>query len=190
MTFSIDITIPNAPNDPAEDQPKMKQNYANISGYVSVDHVAPGTLGAGRHKQTTYNSNNVPAAPANPVSIAYTDAGTADPTQNQYKWRNSKGIFPLSAIRAFGQFATGAIDIVNPWPIVDPFNIDTATTVHTVNQRYDIVFTANSFFGTAPLVFLTRSDGAAISYTFSGSTLQITTAGVTGALVNFMVIQM
>ena len=51
MTFPINVNIPNAPNDPADDQPLMKQNFANISGFLSVDHVAPGAVGAGKHAQ-------------------------------------------------------------------------------------------------------------------------------------------
>lgn len=52
MSFPIDITIPNAPNDPADDQPLMKQNFVNIDGFLSVDHIDPGSSNNGKHLQT------------------------------------------------------------------------------------------------------------------------------------------
>jgi hypothetical protein len=50
MTFPINTNIPNAQNYPGNDQPGMRTNYANISGFLSVDHVAPGSLSAGYHQ--------------------------------------------------------------------------------------------------------------------------------------------
>lgn len=61
MTFPINVNIPNAPNDPADDQPIMKQNFANISGYLAVDHVAAGTINAGIHKQVHLINQAAPA---------------------------------------------------------------------------------------------------------------------------------
>lgn len=65
-TFPINTTIPAANNDPADDQPLMQANFANINSYVQVDHINPAATGAGQHKQVTFNSNNVPTPPTSP----------------------------------------------------------------------------------------------------------------------------
>jgi hypothetical protein len=52
--FPINTNVPNAPNNPANDVTPMKTNFANIDGYLKVDHVAPGSSGgsgtSGYHK--------------------------------------------------------------------------------------------------------------------------------------------
>lgn len=47
--YPIDTNIPSTPNDPADDQPVMQQNFANIAGYVAVDHVPAGSVNNGYH---------------------------------------------------------------------------------------------------------------------------------------------
>jgi hypothetical protein len=47
--FPINVNIPNAPNNPADDQPQMKLNFQNIAGFLAVDHVAAGAVNAGYH---------------------------------------------------------------------------------------------------------------------------------------------
>lgn len=61
MSFPIDITIPNAPNDPADDQPKIKDNFANINSFLSVDHISPGAVNNGKHLQVQLISQAPPA---------------------------------------------------------------------------------------------------------------------------------
>jgi hypothetical protein len=57
VTFPINVGIPSANNDPADDQPLIRQSFSNINGYVQVDHTNPGlALGAGYHKQSTYTA--------------------------------------------------------------------------------------------------------------------------------------
>jgi hypothetical protein len=67
MSFPINVNIPAANDDPADDQPLMMANFANISGYVSVDHVAPGAVNNGFHKQSTY----IPLA-SKPITVVGT----------------------------------------------------------------------------------------------------------------------
>lgn len=62
MTFPIDTTIPAANNAPADDQPKIQNNFANINSYLQVDHTNPAAVNAGFHKQITFPANNVPLA--------------------------------------------------------------------------------------------------------------------------------
>lgn len=66
MTYPINVNIPAAANDPADDQPEMKTNFSNINSYLQVDHTNPAATGAGQHKQVTFNSNNVPSIPTSP----------------------------------------------------------------------------------------------------------------------------
>lgn len=43
--------IPNAPDDPADDQPLMQTNAGSIATLIGVDHVGFGNNDGGRHKQ-------------------------------------------------------------------------------------------------------------------------------------------
>jgi len=83
MTFPIDVNIPAANNDPADDQPLMQQNYANINSYLQVDHTNPAAVGAGQHKQVTFNSTNVPSVPTTPpVLFTNTQDGAGNALPN------------------------------------------------------------------------------------------------------------
>lgn len=76
MTYPININIPNANDYPGDDQPIMQANFANISNYLSVDHVPAGAPSNGLHKQVTFNANNVPStSPALPVLFTNAVAG-------------------------------------------------------------------------------------------------------------------
>lgn len=80
MSFPINVNIPNTPNDPADDQPEIKKNFANISGYLTVDHIAPGALNNGFHKvihQPAQNPN-VDPAPIAGVGQTYTKTVGSD----------------------------------------------------------------------------------------------------------------
>lgn len=95
MTFSYNPSLPNPPNDPADDVPGMQVNSASIAGLVSTDHVGFNVAGGGQHKQVTFNSNNVPAVfPVTPP-VLFTDvvaglpqlkffSGDAAHSSNQY----------------------------------------------------------------------------------------------------------
>jgi len=61
--YSINTTIPAAKNTPAQDQPKMQTNFANIAGFLAVNHTAPGTDDtAGTHTLVEFPVNVVPSA--------------------------------------------------------------------------------------------------------------------------------
>lgn len=135
MTFPypINVNIPNSPNDPADDQPEMKKNYANTAGFLQVDHVAAGTNpGAGFHKQVTYNSPNIPAAIVSPtISVGFTaDAANlggratnrASPIVQEF-FRNQNGIFPTMGVRAFGNIQVVFGGNPTPQTINNAFNV-------------------------------------------------------------------
>lgn len=75
--YPIDENIPAAPNDPADDQPLMEQNYANIKGYLAVDHVPAGSANNGYHTVIHETSQGT----WDPVAL--TGAPAATPTFNQ-----------------------------------------------------------------------------------------------------------
>jgi hypothetical protein len=49
MSYPINTQIPNGPNDPADDQNLIRQNFGNIANYLAVDHVAAGAIDNGYH---------------------------------------------------------------------------------------------------------------------------------------------
>lgn len=65
-TFPYFPTIPNPPDDPADDVSLMQTNSGSISGLVAIDHVGFNVAGGGLHKQVTFNSNNPPSSPTTP----------------------------------------------------------------------------------------------------------------------------
>ena len=68
--MSINVTynnaIPNAPNNPSVDQPKMQTNTDSIDQIIGVDHVSFNTNDGGWHKQVTFNSPHIPVPPVSP----------------------------------------------------------------------------------------------------------------------------
>ena len=68
-TYPINIQIPAAGHNPSIDQQPMQTNFANISGFLSVDHSAPGTTNtAGKHNQVRFALNQT--APALDTAVA------------------------------------------------------------------------------------------------------------------------
>ena len=132
MSYPINITIPATNDDPADDQPLMQGNFQNINSLFMVDHVEGGTPGNGQHEQVTYFQKNGPFAPAGQSSVAFTAAGTDDPTNPQHFWQNAVGIFPLSAIRAFVIYSItsgGTVSIKNKFNIVSVTTSSHITTI-------------------------------------------------------------
>lgn len=92
MSFPINVNIPAATNDPADDQPIIMSNFANISGFLSVDHVAPGTAStAGIHKQVHFINETAPGQiGAGGVEFANLQGGQSWPF-----WQNALGTFQM-----------------------------------------------------------------------------------------------
>lgn len=74
MSYPINTTIPNVNNFPGDDAPLMQSNFANINTYLGIDHVSPGAMGNGYHKQVTFNAPLVadPATPVDDTGYLYT----------------------------------------------------------------------------------------------------------------------
>lgn len=110
--FYIDPTIPAANNDPADDQPIMQTNFANINSYLQVDHTNPGIAGAGYHNQVTFFANNVPSTSptfptlftnvANGVNQLFFYSGAASKVANQYYTSVTSGTTTESSVYLMG----------------------------------------------------------------------------------------
>lgn len=99
--FTYNRDIPDGPNNPSNDQPKMKTNTNSTDDILAVDHVSFNDTPGGTHLQTTYSSKNAAGAQVDPQSVVYTGNGTAS-TVAQLFFRNQNRIFHLSPIRAWG----------------------------------------------------------------------------------------
>jgi len=197
--------IPDAPNNPSNDQPKMKENFNNIDTLLAVDHVSFNATNGGFHKQIDFALKATPAAPLDPVSVAFTQSsasltqvqGSAT-TNAQEFYRNALGIYPLSAIRAFGSFVglAGAGNIVPS----NSFNVNGTITqvgggsltsvTWTVNLNANTTTTDNATVLIFPSALTFRSP----SYSLVSNvlTINMTVPSLTSALgkiINFVVLQ-
>jgi hypothetical protein len=93
MSFPIDGTIPASNNPPAQYQPGMQTNFANIKGYLNVDHVLAGYTNAGFHKQVTLNATISTPSVTAPVSVIYSKTVSGS---NQLFFNNGTTDYPLS----------------------------------------------------------------------------------------------
>ena len=190
--YPINTGIPFGTNNPADDVTPMRTNYANINGYLGVDHITPGSSGAGGnagfHKQVTYNTENIPGGvPVNPSSIAFTANATSLTTQvvvppattnAQNFYQNANGIFPLSAVRAFGYLTIGGTQLDPTITIENAFNVASATVETFLNPN--VQFTINLVPGA-----LSSDNCAAFSAGATGS--PVFSSGVWTGRVSFSV---
>ncbi len=79
-TFSYNTSVPNGPNDPADDQPFMLTNTASISGLISTNHVGFNTTNGGIHTVINFLNQTVdPSIDAmNPLPNLYTKTVGSD----------------------------------------------------------------------------------------------------------------
>lgn len=205
-TFSFNENIPAANNNPSADQPIMQTNNASTKSILAVDHLTFDSAGsggagasAGQHQQITYNDTHPPGAPVDPISIAYTDdsqtmavvtSGVTPVAQNFF--RNQNGIYPLSAIKAFGVFTTTN----NPGPFPVAVTVDNGINVTTINKTasstYVIDLTAGAVTGLVVGIIVTSSNGTeapAWAYAANQITLTNFSIGSNGRKITFIVLQ-
>ncbi|MDE2438725.1 MAG: hypothetical protein KGN01_05040 [Patescibacteria group bacterium] len=108
MTYPI-LNVPSTGNSPASQYTAIATNFTNISSYLSVDHVAPASAGAGYHNQV--NLNAALSAPTLSGTISQIFPSTSAFGGNQksagaqlfFQNSYSNGApFLASAVRAFG----------------------------------------------------------------------------------------
>jgi len=80
MTFSYNRNIPDGPNNPSVDQPKMKINTNSTDDIVAVDHVSFNLSNGGQHKSIHFNqdASYVPVPPVSPPEL-FTQPGIPNP---------------------------------------------------------------------------------------------------------------
>lgn len=144
--FTYSPTIPNPPDDPADDVSQMQTNSASIFGLIAIDHVGFNLTNGGQHQQVTFNSNNVPAVPTIPpvlftqlvngLAQPFFYSGTASQGQNQYVNSSSSG----------STFLLGGM--ILKWGVVTvsaPFNVNGITVT------FASPFNNNCFFVSATI---------------------------------------
>ena len=193
--YPINVSIPNGPNQPRNDQPGMKTNFNNINGFLSVDLVAPGTnvggKGAGFHKQVTYFNQNLPAAQTDPQSVGFTAnasalggnaQGSASTIVQQF-YRNQLGTFHAVPVKAFGFITT-------PNTRSNTFNVTSITRTGLGIYTVVLATGATNSVNYAILVSASRSAGGlAVFPTYSitnTSTFDLNFNAVSGGNVVFI----
>lgn len=172
--YPINVNVPNAPNQPRNDQGPMKTNFNNINGFLGVDHVSPGTNpGAGFHQQVTYFQQNIPGAQTNPRSVGFTSLASAlggnapqstAVVVDQF-YRNQNGTFQTLPIKAWAQFST-------PATMSNSFNVSSVTR-NVGPIRYVVVLATNATYS-ANYAVICNAQGSTASivstYTISNTT--------------------
>ncbi len=174
---AYNLGIPDGPNNPSNDQPKMKTNTDAIQTLISVDHVGFNTNGTapngvgGHHLQVSFDGKNAPLAQTDPQSVLYTGSGTTS-TISQLLYRNQNAIFPISALRAFGVFQTAAGPVTT---LLNSYNLDSVTPITGSGQGpYVIKLAANVVTGNDVAILVSSSGVVTYSYTFTNPNLSIT----------------
>lgn len=185
MSILYNNGIPAAANNPSDDQPDMQTNTDAIDQIIGIDHVSFNSgAGAtsGHHLQVTFDSKNAAGVQIDPVSTLYTGSGSAS-SVSQMLYRNQNGIFPASAIRAFGSL------VPNVGTLTNSFNCSFTSFVAPI---LTIALAANAVSSDNVIVLITTANPTSqISYTFTNPNLVISVLPVTAqsAILNFLVLQ-
>ncbi len=92
MSFTYNLNIPAANNNPSADQPNMKTNTNSINSIINVDHFTFAAGNAGSHKQVTLTNEAAPGfSGGNGVLYANLATGQSWPF-----WQNALGSFQMS----------------------------------------------------------------------------------------------
>jgi len=208
MSFTFNTGIPASNNNPSSDQPIMLTNNVSTDAILAVDHVSFNSTGSGgagasggQHLRVTYNSKTTPApaAPVDPISIAYTADATsaaAVPTAissasavAQNFLINQNGTYPLTSIKAFGIFTvTPALVTFAPDMA---FNVVNITKPGPSAQIYVINLVSGVVVGTTVVPFITSTSNANIfTWSYAANTLTIN-AGTSsaGTKITFAILQ-
>jgi hypothetical protein len=145
-TFAYYANIPNAPDNPSFDQPLMQTNSGSINSIIGIDHLTFGqaqgggpNVSDGQHKQVTFANKFVPGfMPTDPLSICYTNSGTAS-TVSQMFYSNNNGIFQVSPIKAWGYAGTAGI--------ISSQSVNVATVTRVSAGIYTVTLTTNAVTG-------------------------------------------
>ncbi len=188
---NYNLDIPDGPNNPSNDQPKMKINTNAVQQILEVDHVGFNTNGSapngvgGHHLQVSFDGKNVPGAQTDPQSVLYTDVGTASSVAELY-FRNALGTsgkLLISCIKAFGKFTK--ISSGGPFPVA--VTLENGYNVVTINKTaattYVVDLTPGIIVGTNVVVLSSNA------YSYAVDTLTLTITSTSFSDVNFAILQ-
>ncbi len=150
VTYNRDI--PDAPNNPSVDQPKMKTNTNSIDTLLAVDHIGFNATNGGIHKQTAFEVFSAGAIPGGtPSSVAYPAAGLADTSRAQYFFKDSTNTnYLLSGIKAFAFCAPNG-------SITGGQSSNVSLIVNNIPGKYTINVAPNVLKSSNYLVFISAS---------------------------------
>jgi hypothetical protein len=75
-SFTYNLNIPNANNNPSVDQPNLQTNTNSINSLINIDHYPFGTGSDGWHKQCTFPTQSTPVTVSGQVAI-YSKVGAS-----------------------------------------------------------------------------------------------------------------
>lgn len=158
MSFTFYDTIPNAPDNPSDDQPLMKQNNISAKGILAVDHITFDASNGGTHLQVHLPGFTAPAVvngSATQGSVVYSKAGVADAAYAQLSFKNAHNFdMPLNLIKAYRTCDVTGV----------PINLQTinVSSVTLVGSTYKVVINAN-VLGSGDYAVYTTTDQAYVS---------------------------
>lgn len=194
--FAYQTGIPATNDNPSDDQPPMLINNDNNFAIWNEDHRGFAQQDGGTHRFQRYLSFSSPAllvngANADEPSVAYPNAGGADPTRAQYYFLNSNNQYCATLIRSFGVFtSTGA-----PGPSIQLNNLNVISVVEAnTPRRWIITMSPGAVIGSSAAVFINVDSSPLnfnFSYTLAANILTIFTALTIGTpTISFQVLQL
>lgn len=198
MSFPFNFNIPAAGNNPSDDQPDMLQNNQSSNSMWNVDHVSYNNNAGGKHKQVTFNTQNVAGAQVDPESIIYTNnvsqslpnvSGNAS-SNSQLFFRNQDEIFPLNFIRAAALFTTvGNVST----PVINNLNGFNISSISSVLGTYTVTLDTNAIIGNSAHVFIYNNVGGStlrtVQYTLTNPDIVFSLSASTGNACSVIVYQ-
>lgn len=137
MPINYNTNIPDAPNDPSADQPKMQTNTNSIDTIIGIDHYSFADSPSGFHKQVHFPLKNVAVAPVGTdASILYTAAGTAA-VNPQLNFVNNLGLFPISCVRAWGYVSSAGT-------VISSQAVNVNTIIKNATGNFTVTLTTNA----------------------------------------------
>lgn len=175
-TFTYNNVVPNAPNNPSNDQPLMLQNTQSINSIINVDHYSFGTGLDGYHKQITLVSEINPGAVigagiifsySGGASLAFT--ATGQPSYNAlFDRQPSVGTIGYTVLP--GDIASGKC-VIMQWGSIVPLNLPGLTPV-----KYALTFPSGNAAFSIQVTAVTNTNGSG-DQTASVSTSSNTSSG-------------
>lgn len=181
MSFTFNNAVPEANNNPSDDQTEMLQNNVTHPKIWAVDHVAFNDNDAGKHLRVTFVTQNAAVAQVDPASTLYTGPGSAS-TNSQLLFRNADQIFPVSMVRAFGVFTgAGSVSATD-----NDFNVQSITgNTSTVT----VELKSGAVTGNNVIIVTGNSAGSIPTAQFSNPNITISGNLAAGRKISFIVLQ-